>query len=76
MRVSADNNCQPLRCGELLFYLPIVAFSWFRQRIQLGLVSCERSTELGFIHWHAVGVQLSAVNWDVLDPASPRASQG
>jgi hypothetical protein len=76
MRVRAGYDGQPLRCGELLFHLPLVAFGGRRQRIQLGLVGGEGGPELGLIHWHTVGVQLGAVNRDVLDPACPRSRQG
>jgi len=75
MRVGSGDDGQPLRGGELLLHLPLVAFDGRRQRIQLSLVSSESGPELGFFHWHAVGVQLCAVNRDVLDPACPRASQ-
>lgn len=49
----------------------LVAFGGRRQRIQLGLVDDECGPELGFVR-HAVGVQLGAVNRDMLDPAGPR----
>jgi len=76
VRVGASDNGQPLTGGVLLRHLPGVAFSRRRQLLRLGLVGGESSRELGRVHWHAVGVQLGTLNWDVLDPACPRSGQG
>jgi hypothetical protein len=73
--MSAGNDRQSLYRSALLGQLPLIALGRGRQRIQLSLVGGEGGPELGFIHRHAIGVQCGTINRNMLDPASPSASQ-